>query len=653
MKLISSRIRDYKCIEDSDRFTIGPVTCLVGKNEAGKTAILEALHKLNPDVATKFSDLDYPRRKWQPRMDASVLPKDVVETEWQVEDADKEVLASALGVDPLRDDSVVVKCSYENEKSWTVRLNEELLVQHILEGANLSAPESDKIRNADSVANLIAGLEAVPEPTDKQQKLLATLRDEYKGGTAALAVIDLLRAQLPHFLYFNEYYILPGQVALVDFEQRRAQSQLDHRYQVFEALLALAGTSANAIKDISTFDRLRASLEAVSNRLSDEIFEYWSQNSHLEVSFSFDNARPEDPAPFNSGYVFRTSIRNTRHKATVSFDERSSGFVWFFSFLVWFSQVREKYGERLVILLDEPALNLHARAQADLLRYIAERLAPHHQVIYTTHSPFMVDPDNLEWTRTVEDVVHSETTAGRTREQLLGTKVSDDVLAVDPDTISPLQGALGYDITQTLFVGKNTLLVEGPSDLIFFKWFSYLLHRRQRKGLSNKWTICPVGGIDKISSFAALFGANALRIAVVTDFHQGEKAKIRTLKEGRLLKAGHVFTADQYIEGDDADIEDIVGRANYCALVDAAYDLTGEQAMSNFSGDLSARVVVDVAAHFACLPPEFPEYDHYHPAVHALQNSDAVESVLPDLDAALDRFERLFQDVNAILEDAG
>jgi len=291
MKLISSRIRNYKCIEDSDRFTIGPVTCLVGKNEAGKTAILEALHKLKPDVATKFSDLDYPRRKWQPRMDASLLSKDVVETEWEVEDADREVLASALGVDPLRDESVVVKCSYENKTSWTVHLNEELLVQHILEGANLSAPESNKIRNAGSVADLIAGLEAIPEPTDKQQQLLLTLRQEYKRGTAALAVIDLLSAQLPHFLYFNEYYILPGQVALVDFEQRRAQSQLDHKYQVFEALLALAGTSADAIKDITTFERMRASLEAVSNRLSDEIFEYWSQNSHLEVSFSFDNAR--------------------------------------------------------------------------------------------------------------------------------------------------------------------------------------------------------------------------------------------------------------------------------------------------------------------------------------------------------------------------
>jgi len=110
MKLISSRIRDYKCIEDSDRFTIGPVTCLVGKNEAGKTAILEALHKLKPDVGARFSDLDFPRRKWQPKMDTSLLPKNVVETEWEVEDADREALFSALGIDPLKGGAVVVKC---------------------------------------------------------------------------------------------------------------------------------------------------------------------------------------------------------------------------------------------------------------------------------------------------------------------------------------------------------------------------------------------------------------------------------------------------------------------------------------------------------------------------------------------------------------
>jgi len=265
----------------------------------------------------------------------------------------------------------------------------------------------------------------------------------------------------------------------------------------------------------------------------------------------------------------------------------------------------------------------------------------------------MVDPDNLEWTRTVEDVVRSETTNGRTRERLLGTKVSDDVLAVDPDTLSPLQGALGYDITQTLFIGKNTLLVEGPSDLIFLKWFSYLLRQRKREGLSNKWTICPVGGIDKISSFAALFGANALRIAVITDFHDGDKAKVRSLKEGRLLKAGRVFTVAEYVNADQADIEDLIGRDNYLKLVDRAYRLLGEQSLSNLTDDPSVRVVLDVADHFACLPPDVPEYDHYQPAIHALLEKDSVEELLPNLDEALDRFERLFHDVNAVLEGTG
>ena len=74
---------------------------------------------------------------------------------------------------------------------------------------------------------------------------------------------------------------------------------------------------------------------------------------------------------------------------SVPFSERSAGFIWFFSFLVKFAQVR-KGGGSLILLLDEPGLTLHGKAQADLLRYFGEKLAPKHQVIFTTHSPFMV-----------------------------------------------------------------------------------------------------------------------------------------------------------------------------------------------------------------------------------------------------------------------
>ena len=108
----------------------------------------------------------------------------------------------------------------------------------------------------------------------------------------------------------------------------------------------------------------------------------------------------------------------------------------------------------VVILLDEPALGLHARAQKDFLRFIDERLAPKHQVIHTTHSPFMIEPGKLERVRVVED---------RGREE--GVKITVDVLSTDPDTFYfPLQGALGYDLAQHLFIAPNNLVVEGTSD---------------------------------------------------------------------------------------------------------------------------------------------------------------------------------------------
>jgi predicted ATPase len=146
-----------------------------------------------------------------------------------------------------------------------------------------------------------------------------------------------------------------------------------------------------------------AAIEAISNRLTDEIFEYWTTNDQLSVQFRCEPGRATDPAPYNSGLVFETRIHNARHRVTINFDERSTGFICFFSFLVWFSQLREEYGENVLVLLDEPGLNLHGKAQADLLRYINDRLKPNYQAIYTTHSPFMIDPDALLSVRTVED----------------------------------------------------------------------------------------------------------------------------------------------------------------------------------------------------------------------------------------------------------
>lgn len=654
MVLRSVRIQDYKCISDSEEFNVGPITCLVGKNESGKTAILQALYKLNPDISSKnkFVDLEYPRNKWKPSMNANDLRWDALVTTWELDDEEVKLVEEEFVPGILKSKIITIKRGYDNIDRWSVEFDEEVLAKHLLSSGHLAAPESNKIRALKTVAEIVKTLEGLGEPTENQTNFLKQLKEKFKRGTAELAIIDFLSPRTPRFVYFSDYYTLPGQVALEDFNQKKAEDKLTFAERVFIALLALAGTTPEAINDIATFERLRASLEAVSNGLSNEIFEYWSQNAYLEVTFGFDHARAEDPPPFNSGYIFRTSIRNLRHKSTVSFDERSRGFVWFFSFLVWFSQVKEVYGEKLIILLDEPALNLHARAQGDLLRYIKERLSPY-QVIYTTHSPFMIDPDNLAGAKTVEDVVVKEVApGGGQREKLLGTKVSDDVLAVDPDTISPLQGAIGYDITQTLFVGKYNLLIEGPSDLLYFRWFSERLRANARTQLDRRWVLCPVGGIDKVSSFAALFGANKLHLAVFTDYHKGEKNKIRSLRESKLLKAGHVFSAEMYTGKDESDIEDVIGRENYTTLVNMCYNLKGADVMSLAApADATVRVLEEVKTHFATIKGDVPEFDHYTPAQYLVENSAEITKAFPDLEGALKRFEQFFGDVNKCIPE--
>ena len=411
----------------------------------------------------------------------------------------------------------------------------------------------------------------------------------------------------------------------------------------------MIGRDIPELEKITEHERLIADLEGASNRLTQEIFRYWSQNRYLRVNFRFEQGMPGDPAPFNSGWILRTRIENMRHGVTTSFDQRSAGFVWFFSFLVWFSQVKKKYGDRLVILLDEPGLTLHAKAQADLLRYVEERLAVKYQVLYSTHSPFMIDPANLLRARTVEDVF-LEAKAGEPPpvEPDVGTKVGDDVLSTDRDTVFPLQACLGYEISQSLFVGEHTLLVEGPAEILYLEWFKRKLEALGRTTLDKRWTICPCGGIDKVPAFLSLFAGNKLHIAVLTDFASGQKQRVRGLRESKLLRDGHVLTADMYAAQAEADIEDVIGRESYIELVSQAYGLDATSRLPRKKpANAPARVVKEVEERFRTLPSSVREFDHYHPSEFLMLQS--LDFTLPGLDGALDRFENLFRDLNSLL----
>ena len=347
-------------------------------------------------------------------------------------------------------------------------------------------------------------------------------------------------------------------------------------------------------------------------------------------------AKAGDEPPFNDGYIFSTRIENTRHDSSVSFDDRSAGFVWFFSFLIWFNYL-QKVEDNLVILLDEPGLTLHAKAQGDLIRYFKEKIIPKFQLVYTTHSPFMLDFSDILSARTVEDVTDEN-------ENILGTKVGSKVLSKDRDTTFPLQAAFGYDITQTLFIGKNTLLVEGPSDILYLTYFSEKLQELGRNGLSKDWTICPSGGIDKIQSFVSLFGGNALKIVTLTDYHPGDKNKIDRLRKSGLLETSHILLASDYTQYSSSDIEDIIGAAAYVKLINACYELTGDKAIAVESVK-DGEVLHSTEAILSKNPSI--RFDHYRPSMYLIEHPDIWK--IEDITDALDRFERVCSDINKAL----
>jgi predicted ATP-dependent endonuclease of OLD family len=280
----------------------------------------------------------------------------------------------------------------------------------------------------------------------------------------------------------------------------------------------------------------------------------------------------------------------------------------------------------VIVLLDEPALTLHARAQADFLHFINDRLAAERQVIYTTHSPFMVQADHLESVRIVEDQGPD-----------VGAIVSTDVGRVAPDSAFPLQGALGYDLAQHLFVGPHNLVVEGMSDFTYLTVLSELLRSKDRVALDERWRILPVGGMQNIPTFVALLGRN-LDVTVVIDASNKGMQRLNNMATEGLLDSQRIVSIAEFVKAKQADIEDLFEIDDYLGIYDAAFNTTTDKSKLP-PGDRVVKRLADAAG--------FEDFDHGPPADYLLHNRD---TVLPGLSATtLDRFEQLFDRINATI----
>ena len=634
MKLKKVKIHKYKSFINEQEFNLEyDINVLVGMNESGKTSVLEAIAKTNyfqDDVSFKFDTThDYPRKE-KKQMDKSRKNPQAVTCTYEIDEDTIRKIEKEVGKCVFKEKEFSVTRKYDNTNTiGGVIVDKDKFIENKIEELAISDETIKKkikeIKNSDDLKNLKNEYkdEKYIEALDSLNKYFEN-KDDWHNPIAEYIHRKFLSPNRPKFLYYDEYFSLPSRISI---EQMQNQNLEKYELKTAKALFELADINTEKLIKADNFENFKAELEATGLNISNEIFKYWKTNKNLELIFDIDKIEKTDSKNDRKIVEHILDIRIKNKGVSLPLKNRSKGFNWFFSFLVWFKKIQEDENSNYILLLDEPGLNLHASAQADLLRFL-EDLKETYQIVYTTHSPFMISSNKLNRVRTV-----LETDSG--------SLISDSIQEKDPNTLFPLQAALGYDIAQNLFISNKNLLVEGVADLIILTTLSGVLEKENRTSLSNDITIVPTGGLDKVATFISLLRGAELNIVCLLDSYndiRGE-AKISNMIKEKIIKKNKVKFFHEYLEGyDKADLEDLFVKSDYLKLFNLAFSGKYDEIKeTNLNSDIK-QIIIQINKRI-----NEDRFNHYLPAKEIInKDKDFFNS------QTLDNFEKVFKDINKL-----
>jgi len=590
MKLKRFRVHNFRNITDSGWVELGDILTLVGKNESGKTSILKALWKFNPFEEQPYSlDREWPRGRRKERSPEQL----VVETEFIFNDKEKDELAiihestsavtgvrikknyqgtfsyAFLPTDPVDKHEIKWVVSVINEKIGTVP---DGASDHF-KGQYTPALETfiQQVRDNDGSVYAVANAAAFKAvfapfhhpnnpPNNPQfqadQQVIAALNsaldaavEELKTEAPFRRAADTAHNWLPTFIYMDDYRIFTGSAQLDQVQQRfKDKKHTDEDYTI-RLIMKQAGLDLDEeVEKGKAKDREQRMLDMndASLTLTDEIADRWSQKKY-EIRFEAD------------GQQLIMFVKDIESLALVPLEERSKGFQWFFSFDMLFMSETSGDFHNSVILLDEPGLHLHAAAQRDLLERM-KAYAKDNQLIYTTHLPFMVDFTRLDTIYICEDRPHE------------GVKVHQDWASAGKDARFTLQAALGLSWSQSLFVGRYNLVVEGVTDFWFLSTISELMRQAGKEGLDEELVITPAGGASKAAYIGTILHGQELHVAVLLDSDSEGQTAYEHLVRQWILEENHVLMLGRVLgtKGDRC-LEDMFAEDYYLGLVLESY----------------------------------------------------------------------------------
>ncbi len=650
MKLIKVVVHKYKSFESDQEFDVqDDITILVGMNESGKTSVLESIAKtryFQDDKKFKFNIThDYPRREKKSIDKSGENPK-AITCYYSIDSETLDKIEKEFGADILKNLEFSITTKYDNSRNFTgIEANLIKFLEFKTKNLNFYSKtivdKLSKVKNNKDFDSLIADYK-----DDTIIANLETLRKYFKNTNNWSNPIEeyiatkIISPNLPKFLYYDEYYSLPSRIIIEDMIKEDIDAE---ELKTAKALLELADLNPEEILEAKDFEDYIAELEATEAIISDELFKYWSTNDNLSIEFkieskeekvtrkAIDHYNREEIIEVNIvEHILDIRVKNQRTRVSLPLKNRSKGFNWFFSFLVWFKKIQEDNNSKYILLLDEPGLNLHASAQSDMLRFL-EDLSENYQIIYTTHSPFSIPTDKLERVRTVLETDK-------------GSRISDSIQEKDPNTLFPLQAALGYDIAQNLFIGKKNLLIEGVSDLVFLTSMSSLFEQNGKEHLNEDITLVPMGGLEKVSTFISLLRGNKLEIACLLDSFTDPKgqAKFENILNQKLIHKNKVRFFHEYLTGyTQADIEDLFTKDDYIKLFNKAFTENTDINVTDLDSNLKPTLL-QINKHLG-----IKRFNHYRPALEFSKGYLKFEDLSPE---TISNFEKLFDDINKMLK---
>jgi predicted ATPase len=636
VRLVSFHVRVFRNIIDSGEILVDEhVTTLVGKNEAGKSAMLQALHHLNPANATAPLNLldEYPRwLKKQHEISGEIEDAVPIAAVFKLSDVEIDSIASRFGDGVLASDTVEFSRSYAEPDVIQVdaEFDRAKFIATFVEGlpdslrAKVGTPSSsqDLMKALEAEASVVETAETgtaaatLAASATEAKERLSEVFDGSDHLTAALN--ETLVALLPETFYFSSYSQLAGRYTIQEVFVV-LQGQSDERVQPAADFLRLARIAPEAVETWD-FEASNAELESISSLLTQRVKEHWHQNDHLRLRVAIEVQQSETVTPHR---FLQFRVEDTRHDFSNSLDRRSTGFRWFISFIASFLEFEQN--ENLIMLLDEPGLSLHARAQMDLMDTIETKLAKDRQVLYSTHSPFLVRTNRLERVRITED---QGTTLG-------AIAINDAGKVTDRDTLFPLQAALGYDVAQSLFIGNQNVLLEGVSDFVYLTTVSDRLESEGRTHLAPTTRLLPAGGASSIPTFIALLGTQ-LDIVVLLDGNTDRQRIDNAIAQGRLSET-RVIDLTNFSAVTGADVEDLFEPSEYLPFYNGAFK--AKLKLTELSG--KDRIVKRIERKIGT------EFNHGVVAAYFLKDLDSsLNSLSP---ATFDRFEKVIEAINAAL----